>query len=147
MILIDTYDQYQEAVAIGYEPLRDWRKFDVDIFLRVRIQRMIFGHRELTKADDIRRANDRFYRWCFEHSLKVCEETGVELHDYSSVHVSHILTKGAHPEMAHDPRNVNILTYKKHERWESGKNSGMKIYSLNMYIIELLKTDYSKLKV
>lgn len=144
MNIIGTYQQYQDFVAMGFEPLIDWRKFEIEIRLRVQIQRNIFGHRELTKGD-IRASNDRFYRWCFEHKRQSCEETGQPIYEYSSVHVSHIITKGSHPEMAHDPRNTNILIFTKHNRWESGNYKGMKIYPLNMIIIELLRKEYSQL--
>ncbi len=145
MTIIDTYEQYQELETLGNEPLSDWRRFEIEISLRVRIQRMLFGHRELTKADNIVLANSRFYRWCWEHSLKVCEETGQPLHYYAAIHVSHILTKGSHPEMAHDPRNVNILNARSHERWESGKVRGMKIFPQNELVIKMLKKEYSQL--
>jgi len=137
--------EYQRAVKYGFEPLLDWRKFTLPIRLRVELQRQLFGHCTLTKADNIARANERFYRWVFEHKTQVCEETGKPLYDYSAIHVSHILTKGSHPEMSHDPRNTNLLTAEAHELWENGDRKGMKIYPLNLIIIELLKSDYSNL--
>lgn len=145
MILIETIEQYQEFEALGYVPLDDWRRFEIEINLRVRIQRMLFGHRELTKADDLVRANERFYRWCFEHKIQVCEETGQPLGSYAAIYCSHIITRGSHPEIAHDPRNVNLLSPKSHERWESGKNKGMKIFTLNQLIIQILKQDYTRI--
>lgn len=145
MNLISTYQQYEDFVALGFQPLVDWRKFEIEIRLRVELQRQLFGHRILTKADDLVKANDRFYRWVFEHKQQVCEETGVPIYGYSAVHLSHIITRGSHPEMAHDPRNINILTLKAHNRWESGNNKGMKIFPLNQYIIRMLIDDYKSL--
>lgn len=142
---IVTYDEYEHFVSLGYQPLVDWRKFEIEIRLRVEIQRITFGHTILTKADNLVRANDRFYRWVFENKLQVCEETGQQIYEYAAVYISHILTRGAHPEMAHDPRNTNILIPTKHNRWESGNNRGMKIYALNQYIIKLLTNDYKNL--
>lgn len=64
------------------------------------------------------------------------------LREYSSVYVSHILTRGAHPDMAHDPRNINILCFNHHNQWENGDRRAMRIYEKNVETIELLKNEY-----
>lgn len=137
-MLIDTREMYDYARSRGYEPLTDaW--FPMEIHLRVEIQRELFG-RGHTPAE-----NEKFYRWCWEHSPQVCEETMQPLRSYSAVHISHILTRGAFPEMAHDPRNVNILSLAAHNRWENGDREGMRIYRSNLIRIEMLKNDYKDL--
>lgn len=138
-IRIETREEYTYCKSRGYEPLLD-RRFDVDINLRVEIQRDLFGSGH-TPAE-----NERFYRWCWDHKPHICEETMRPIRYYSAIHVSHILTRGAHPEMAHDPRNVNILTLEMHNRWENGNRATMRIYAGNMLIAEQLKKEYKGLK-
>jgi len=104
--------------------------------LRVSIQRELFGEGH-TPAE-----NEKFYRWCWEHKPHICEECMKPLRDYSAVHISHILTKGANPAMAHDPRNVNILCLEHHCAWENGNRAAMRIYERNQRTIEMLKEEY-----
>lgn len=52
------------------------------------------------------------------------------------------MTRGAYPEMAHDPRNINILCFEMHNRWENGDRQKMRIYPGNVRVIELLKKEY-----
>ena len=134
-IVIDTRELYDYARSRGYEPLTD-KRFVIDINLRVSIQRALFGSGH-TPAE-----NERFYRWCWEHKPHICEECMRPLREYSATYVSHILTKGAHPEMAHDCRNVNILCFSHHSVWENGNRENMRIYLGNMKTIEQLKKEY-----
>lgn len=136
--VIDTRDDYERAVKMGYEPLIDYH-FELEINLRVSIQRELFGTGHTPEE------NEKFYRWCWAHYPHICSETMRPLHQYSATYVSHILTRGAHPEMAHDPRNVNILCFPAHNRWENGDRENMRIYNLNMLVIEQLKNEYSKI--
>lgn len=138
--LIDSRELYDYAVKCGYEPLIDAR-FPIEINLRVAIQREKFGRGHTPEE------NEKFYRWCWEHYPHICQETMRPLHEYSAVHISHILTRGAHPEMAHDPRNVNILCLASHNKWENGNRYAMRIYQSNKLIIEQLKSEYAKLKI
>ena len=69
------------------------------------------------------------------------------LRNYSAVYCSHILTRGSHPEAAHDARNINILCFEHHNRWENGDRQNMRIYPGNMRLIELMKTEYQSLKI
>ena len=112
----------------------------MDIRLRVCIQRELFGTGHTPEE------NEKFYRFCWAHKSHVCEETMRPLKQYSATYVSHILTKGAHPEMAHDPRNVNILCFEMHNRWENGDRRNMRIYAANQLTIEQLKREYEKLQ-
>ena len=132
--MIYTRREYDEAVSQGEVPLLSWD--GLDIHLRVEIQRELFG-RGHTPAE-----NERFYRWCWEHKPHYCEETMRPLPNYSAVYVSHILTRGANPDMAHDPRNVNILSFEAHNKWENGNRKSMRIYEKNQLTINLLRTEY-----
>lgn len=136
MIKIDSLDAYNYAVGRGYEPLLDSR-FDVEIHLRIQIQRDLFG--PFTE-------HEKFYRWVWEHKPHICEETMRPLSDYSAVHISHILTKGARPDIAHDPRNTNILCLAAHNHWEFGDRTQMRIYRKNLETIVKLRNDYLKLE-
>lgn len=137
-VTIDTREMYDLYRKNGIEPLTD-RRFPLDVRLRVSIQREKFGRGHTPEE------NERFYRWCWEHKPHICEECMKPLRDYSAVYVSHILTRGAHPEMAHDPRNVNILCFRHHNQWENGVRSNMRIYRGNLFTISDLKNDYQKL--
>ena len=134
-IVIDTRELYDYARRRGYEPLID-RRFSLDINLRVSIQRELFGTGHTPEE------NERFYRFCWEHYPHICAETMRPLRNYSATYISHILTRGAHPEMAHDPRNVNILCFEMHNRWENGDRQNMRIYRINQLTIEMLKNEY-----
>lgn len=128
--------EYDYAVSRGFEPLIDTRHFRLDIRLRIEIQREKFGTGHTPEE------NEKFYRWVWEHKPHYCEETMRPLPNYSATFVSHILTRGANPEMAHDPRNVNILCFEMHNKWENGDRKGMRIYPANAMRIEELKRDY-----
>lgn len=135
---ISTIDEYLHWTHKGFCPLCDWRNFTLDIKLRVKLQHDIFGTGNNPKN------NEKFYRWVWDHRPHYCEETMYPLSVFSAVHISHILSRGSHPEMAYDCRNVNILTFKAHQQWENGNRKWMRIYEENQLIIELLKKDYSK---
>lgn len=140
--LITTTAEYDYCVKHGYEPLLFNKFFRLDINLRVEIQKRLFGHCTIGRGN-IPQANERFYRWCWEHLPHRCEETLRPLTAYSACYVSHILARGAYPEMAHDPRNVNILSYAMHAEWENGKREEMRIYKANAEKIEILKSEYN----
>ena len=117
----------------------DIKHFAMDIRLRVEIQRELFGHCVFGRGANIMAANERFFRWVWDNKPHQCEETLRPLQSYSAVYCSHILTRGAHPEIAHDPRNINILTFESHNRWENGDRENMRIYPGNVRMIELMK--------
>lgn len=132
--------EYDYIVSRGYEPLLDWKRFKMDIRLRKQIQRELFGKGHTPQE------NEKFYKWVWAHKPHRCEETLRPLRSYSSVYISHILTRGAFPEMAHDPRNCNVLSYEMHERWENHDRQNMRIYKENCKVIELLKSEYNENK-
>lgn len=139
---IDSIYEYRQCVERGFEPLIDDR-FELPIELRIEIQRQLFGH--VTRGrGNIPQANERFFRWVWERKPHRCEETMRPLHNYSAVYVSHILSRGAHPEMAHDPRNVNILCAEMHNMWENGRRQSMRIWEKNSRIIKILKNEYQE---
>lgn len=141
--LITERYEYDYCIKHGYEPLLDVVHFQLDHDLRVAIQREIFGHC-ITGRGNIPQANERFFRWVWQHKPHICEETMRPLHHYSAVYCSHILTRGAFPEMAHDPRNINILCFEAHNRWENGDRENMRIFAKNQKTIELLRKEYGR---
>lgn len=136
--------EYDYCVRRGIEPLIDERHIKMEIGLRVKIQRELFGRGEIGK--DIAQANEKFFRWVWEHKPHYCEETMKPLSNYSAAFCSHILTRGAFPEMATDPRNINILSVEQHNKWENGNRKEMRIYNGNMKTIEILKREYNELR-
>ena len=137
-VCIATRAEYELCKARGYEPLVD-RRFTMEIRLRVAIQRELFGTGHTPEE------NEKFYRWCWDHYPHHCAECMRPLKQYSATYVSHIMTRGAHPETAHDCRNVNILCFSHHSVWESGNRKNMRIYAINQLTIEQLKAEYQSL--
>ena len=146
MFLITDIEQYDYCVGRGIEPLLDTNNFQIEISLRVEIQKKLFGQCEIGRGD-IPAANQRFFKWVWQHKPHYCEECLRPLNKFAAIYCSHILTRGAHPEMAHDARNINILCPEHHCTWESATTrKAMRIYSKNMRMIETLKNEYSQLK-
>lgn len=143
MYLITERIEYNYCVERGFEPLLNTIDFQIDIALRIEIQKDIFGHCILGRGN-IPQANDRFFRWVWSKKNHWCEETIKPLGDhFKAIYCSHILTRGANPEMAHDPRNINILCPEMHDKWENGNRKEMRIYPFNLRIIDLLQTEYA----
>lgn len=138
---ISTREEYDYCVKRGYEPLCEdaWR-FPMAHSLRVAVQKEKFGGNNAE-------GNQKFYKFCLHHKPLYCEECGKPITHPSAINVSHILTRGAHPEMAHDCRNVNILCFEHHNVWEHATTrKGMRIYDQNMRTIKILKEEYNKQK-
>ena len=143
-IKIDTVEEYNYVKSRGFEPLLYNKYFRVDIKLREQLQRAIFGNC-VTGRGDIMAANERFFRWIWNNKPHYCEECYVPLREYSAVYCSHILSRGAHPDMAWDARNINILCFKHHNMWEDNtQRHKMRIYNKNQQIIKELREDYGK---
>ena len=134
-IKIEDWDCYQYAKKRGYEPLID-KRFIIDIDTRIDIQQRLFGKGHSPEE------NERFYRYCWDIYPHVCSECLKPLRQYSAVYISHIKTRGSHPALAHDCRNVNILCFEHHSMWENGNRERMRIYPGNQRIIEELINDY-----
>ena len=147
MFLITDIEQYDYCVGRGIEPLLDTKNFQIEISLRVEIQKKLFGHCEIGRGD-IPAANQRFFKWVWNHKPHYCEECLRPLNKFAAIYCSHILSRGAHPEMAHDARNINILCPEHHCPWEHATTrKAMRIYSKNMRMIETLTKEYSQLKL
>lgn len=138
---IGSREEYDYCVVRGYQPLIDSVRFNIPIKLRVEIQNNFFGKFER----GIPEANLKFYKWVWEHSNHWCEETMRPLMRYSSVYISHIYSRGSRPEMAHDPRNINILCAEAHTKWEFGFRHEMRIYPANIIRMALLTKEYNEL--
>lgn len=146
-ITLETEQEYNLVKSRGYEPLLTNRYFQLDIKLRKRIQSRLFGHAEQGRGNDVMAANERFFRWIWENKQKGhrhrCENCMKPLDHYSATFCSHILSRGAYPEMAIDPRNINILCFDCHNKWEhETTRKDMRIYESNKLIIETLKKEY-----
>lgn len=133
--------EYDLCIERGFNPLLDINHFSIDIQLRIKIQNELFGKAIIGKKD-VLISNERFFRWVWDNKAHICEETMKKLSDYSAVYCSHILTRGAFPEIAHDPRNINILCFDSHNKWENGNRTQMRIYPNNLRIINIIKNDY-----
>lgn len=137
-ILIEDLECYKYAKSKGYEPLTD-KRFYMPIRVRVDVQRYLFGTGH-TPAE-----NERFYRYCWDLYPHICEECMRPLTQFSATYISHIRTRGAFPEAAHDVRNVNILCFKHHNQWETGNRKAMRIYPGNVQTIEQLTKEYNEI--
>lgn len=142
-IKINTQEEYECVKSRGYDPLLPNKYFRLDVKLRERIQKKLFGHCVTGRGNDIMAANERFFKWIWDHKPHYCQECLRPLRQYSSVYISHILTRGAHPELAYDPRNINILCFDHHSMWENGARERMRIYPGNQRIIQELMNDYN----
>lgn len=93
--------------------------------------------------------NQKYYKWAWERSEKKCEECRKKLKHYSASYVSHILSRGAYPELRDHPLNHNILCVKHHRQWESPiERKKMKIFPKNKKtILKLLKESQDKFKI
>lgn len=130
--MIRTREEYEADVRDGWNPLADTH-CTMDHGLRLEIQRELFP------------SNEAFYRWCWNNYPHYCMECMRRLPEYSAVYVSHILTRGAHPDMAHDPRNVRILCARHHEQYEHRPTRrSMRIYEETERIADSLRKEYSK---
>ena len=137
MIEISTRADYDALLKRGIDALYD-KRYHLEIGLRREIQREKFG-----KNDD--EGNYKFYQYCLKHFPPVCEHCGKPIPHPWATNVSHILTRGSHPEMAHDPRNINILCWECHELWEHAPTRAKLnpwFVEKNERTIETLKKEY-----
>lgn len=144
MFHVETREEFNIIHERGYSPFLD-KEFKMNIDFRIDLQREIFGNSILSKGD-ILQANERFYRYVWKYKSHYCEECLKPLINYSSSFVSHILSRGSSPEMAHDIRNINILCLNHHNQWETGTKETMRIFSGNKKIIKILKKEYANKK-
>lgn len=147
-VIISSDTEFDFCLKRGVNPLFWQRDIKIDINYRIQKQYELFGDPRDGNYDIVK-AHEKYYKYCFEHSTMHCENCGIKLFSmrnidscYSAIYISHILTRKANPEMAHDPRNHNILCPKCHEKWENGERRAMLIYLDNQEIIKELKHDY-----
>lgn len=141
-VKIESVAEYNYCTGRGFDPLIDTSHFAMDIQVRRTVQRLKFGNSNLNKGD-VLQANQRYYIYMWEMKPHYCEECMRPLYNYSAIHISHILARGSHAEIAHDPRNSNILCAKHHAMWESKDRKRMRIFERNMCTISLLKHEYN----
>lgn len=137
MIEISTRIEYDYIVSRGHCPLINWKMFKMNHNLRIEIQYDLFN------AVDFQKQNQKFYKWVWDNSIHCCFESGKPLHDYSAVFISHIISRGSDRRMSIDPRNVNILCFDAHQKWENKDNFKMNIWRENQLIIKMLKSEYN----
>ena len=134
---VNTMEEYEALLQRGIDALCDDR-YHLEIHLRREIQKEKFGGNNAE-------GNAKFYAYCLHHKPLVCENCGKPIRNPSATNVSHILTRGAHPEMAFDPRNINILCWECHNAWEH-KTTRWKLrmwfVEKNDRTIEQLKQEY-----
>ena len=133
--VITTWEEYNDLLKRGIDALYDERVAVLDNSFRREIQKAKFGGN-----DDA--GNAKFYAYCLHHKACVCENCGKPIRHPWATNVSHILTRGSHPEMAHDPRNVNILCWECHTAWENTTTRDR----LNPWFVEKNERTISKLK-
>lgn len=141
-IKIETLEEYFIVRNRGIEPLFHYNELELDHDLRIELQNKMFSN-YLFGEEDIQAANNRFFRFVWDHKSHYCEECLKPLGDqFAAIYCSHILSRGAYPDMAHDPRNINLLCPACHAEWENGTRSKMLIYPRNKKTIKKLKEEY-----
>jgi|ETNmetMinimDraft_14_1059893.scaffolds.fasta_scaffold36302_3 hypothetical protein len=126
---INTLEDFKMSTKYGFNPFLD-KQHEMTIQVRIMIQNEMF------------KSDSQFYKYCWNNLPHFCQETGLKLRTYSASFVSHILSRGSHPEMRYDIRNINILSLPEHAKWESEKKIDMYIYKKNQTIITNLKNEY-----
>ena len=99
------------------------------------------------KKDALINKDEELYEYIFETKTNVCEECGASLpgkfrdiegNVIARWQYSHILSKGAYPQLRHNKENINRLCFECHQKWEFGKREEMNIYEKNLKVIEHL---------
>lgn len=133
--MITTREEYEELLSRGIDALYNERGGILDNALRRELQREKFG-----KNDAL--GNSKFYKYCIKNRPMVCEHCGRPIRNPSAVNVSHILSKKEFPEGSHDARNINILCFGCHTRWEYRTTRA----SMNPWFLEKNERTITKLK-
>lgn len=136
--IISDRSVYEQLKARGVDALFWNRSLELSHPLRIEIQQELFGR------GNHQSNNQKFYRYAWgkkqEHR---CEECCRPLPAYSATYISHIQSRGAHPETAYDLRNFNYLCPECHAKWENGDRESMRIWTRNNSIIKTLKKEYA----
>lgn len=131
---VNTREEYDDLLKHGIDALSD-NRYHLEIGLRRAIQKEKFGGNN----DE---GNAKFYAYCLHHFPMVCENCGKPIRYPWATNVSHILTRGAHPEMAFDPRNISILCAECHSLYEHSTTRGR----LRMWYVEKTERIKEELK-
>lgn len=110
MVEITNREDYDALLKRGIDCLYD-KRYHLEIGLRREIQREKFG-----KNDN--EGNAKFYAYCIKHFPHVCENCGKPIEHPWATNVSHILSRGAFAPLSHDCRNVSILCWECHQKFE-----------------------------
>lgn len=110
MVEITNREDYDALLKRGIDCLYD-KRYHLEIGLRREIQREKFG-----KNDD--EGNAKFYAYCLHHFPHVCENCGKPIPHPWATNVSHILSRGAFAPLSHDCRNISILCWECHQKFE-----------------------------
>lgn len=135
--------EYNACLSRGYDPLLI-EQLPMDLNFRIQVQKKTFGNCILGMGK-IPKANQKYYLYVWENKKHICENCMKPLYSYSASFISHILTKAAFPELAHDPRNSNILCRICHNKWEFGtenEKAKMLIYPTNAITKKKLLDEY-----
>ena len=137
MVEITKREDYDALLKRGIDCLYD-KRYHLEIGLRREIQREKFG-----KNDN--EGNAKFYAYCIKHFPHVCENCGRPIPFPCATNVSHILSRGAFAPLSHDCRNVSILCWECHQKFE---HKPTRVTMNPWYLekverrIEMLKEDY-----
>lgn len=105
-------------------------------------ERIFSGLKKFTPSKTSKE-DQTYFKSQWERLPHFCLECGIELPGYSASFISHILSKGAHPALRHDPDNSQILCFSHHQQWDFGNRKIMKIWAGNKKIVQrLLKKHY-----
>lgn len=88
-------------------------------------------------------ADSRFYKrildkWETDGEL-YCKECGIPIEEPSASNVAHILSRGAFPQLRHDPENVICLCFDCHFQLDHGDPTTMELYDYLQRLKEDLK--------
>lgn len=137
--VISTKEDYKRLLSKGIDALFWNKNILLDHELRVELQKELFGD------GNHQSNNQKFYRYAWNHkSDHRCEECCRPLPRYCATYISHIQSRGAHPETAYDLRNFNYLCPVCHSKWENGDRESMKIWNRNKSIIKVLQNEYNQ---
>ena len=134
---ISKREDYDALLKRGIDCLYD-KRYHLEIGLRREIQREKFG-----KNDDA--GNALFYAYCIKHFPHVCENCGKPIPHPWATNVSHILSREAFAPLSHDCRNVSILCWECHQKFE---HKPTRVTMNPWYLekverrVEMLKEDY-----
>ena len=110
MVEITNREDYDALLKRGIDCLYD-KRYHLEIGLRREIQREKFGKNDAE-------GNAKFYAYCIKHFPHVCENCGKPIPHPWATNVSHILSRGAFAPLSHDCRNVSILCWECHQKYE-----------------------------